>query len=124
MNYHPRSLRTFIGAKDFEISRRFYNDLGFEESVIDSKMSYFRVNENCGFYLQDYYVADWVNNSMVFLEVDDLDLCAEELLGKGLEHKYENVRFTGIQTFEWGRECFMHDPAGVLWHFGEFKGLS
>lgn len=121
MNYHPKSLRTFIGAKNFDISRRFYKDLGFEETVIDPKMSYFKVSENTGFYLQDYYVADWVNNSMLFLEVDDLDVCIEELLGKGLESRYDNVRFTGIKTFEWGREFFMHDPAGVLWHIGEFN---
>ena len=121
MNYNPKSIRTFIGAKDYQQSREFYTDLGFKEHVIDKGMSLFLVNENLGFYLQDYYVEDWINNSMIFLEVDDLDQCAEELRGKGLPAKYQGVKLTEIRQFDWGRELFMHDPAGVLWHFGEFK---
>jgi catechol 2,3-dioxygenase-like lactoylglutathione lyase family enzyme len=122
MTYAAKSIRTFIGAKNYKESREFYNDLGFEEHVIDGNMSLFLVNENLGFYLQDYYVEDWINNSMIFLEVTDLDKCAEELHSKGLPAKYKGVKFTAIKQFDWGRELFMHDPAGVLWHFGEFKG--
>lgn len=51
-----KSIRTFIGTKDFEESKQFYKELGFTESVIDKKMSYIRVNDRLGFYLQDYYV--------------------------------------------------------------------
>jgi len=115
-----KSIRTFIGAKDFSESRQFYTELGFTEYVIDAKMSYFELYESLGFYLQDYYVKDWINNLMVFLEVDNVDTCAAELLAKGLHDKYKNVRFTKIKDYEWGREIFMHDPSGVLWHFGEF----
>ena len=75
MNCKSKSLRTFIGAKNYEESTKFYRELGFEESVIDVKMSFFKVNENQGFYIQDYYVEEWINNSMLFLEVDDLDDC-------------------------------------------------
>jgi len=121
MNYHAKSIRTFIGAKDFNESRQFYNELGFEEVVLDKKMSLFRVNDKLSFYLQDYYRKGWINNSMVFLEVDDVDACAKELLDKGLHEKYKYVRFTDIKEYDWGREIFMHDPSGVLWHFGEFN---
>jgi hypothetical protein len=31
MNRQVKSIRPFIGAKDFEIARSFYRDLGFEE---------------------------------------------------------------------------------------------
>ena len=58
---------------------------------------------------------------MVFLEVDDVDRCFEELKSKGLHYAYKHVRLTPIKEFEWGRECFLHDPSGVLWHFCEFK---
>ena len=116
-----RSIRTFIGAKDYDLSRKFYQELGFTESIIDEKMSYFRVNESLGFYLQRYYVKHWVNNSMVFLEVENLDSWYQELSTKGLQDRYKYVRFTEIKTFDWGREFFMHDPAGVLWHFGTFN---
>ncbi|MGV3586557.1 MAG: VOC family protein [Adhaeribacter sp.] len=120
MNYQPKSIRAFIGAKYYEESRAFYRELDFEEIVIDQKMCLFKVNENLGFYLQDYYVEDWINNSMIFLEVDDVEKCAAELQSKGLTNKYKDVKITAIKQFDWGRELFMHDPSGVLWHFGEF----
>jgi predicted lactoylglutathione lyase len=34
MIHQAKSIRAFIGAKDFKISRSFYQDLGFKESVI------------------------------------------------------------------------------------------
>ncbi|KAA5540357.1 VOC family protein [Adhaeribacter rhizoryzae] len=120
MNYQPKSIRAFIGAKNYEESRAFYRELDFEEIVIDQKMCLFKVNENLGFYLQDYYAEEWVNNSMIFLEVDDVEKCAAELQSKGLTSKFQDVKITEIKQFNWGRELFMHDPSGVLWHFGEF----
>lgn len=121
MAYQAKTIRTFIGAKNFEESKAFYRALGFEEALISEKMVLFKVNEQLGFYLQDYYVKKWVNNSMVFLEVDDIEACAKELIDKGLHHQYKYVRFTEIKQFDWGRELFMHDPSGVLWHFCEFN---
>ena len=121
MSYQANTIRTFIGAKNYDESRAFYQELGFEEVVLSPKMSLFKVNENLGFYLQDYYVKKWCNNSMVFLEVDDVDKCWEELYSKGLQEKYKYVRFTPINQFDWGREFFMHDPSGILWHFGQFN---
>ncbi len=121
MKHNAKSIRTFIGAKKYNESREFYKEIGFTESVISANMSYFIVNENIGFYLQDYYVKQWVNNSMIFLEVDDVDRYWNELTNLGLDKKYKYVRFHAIKEEEWGKEFFMHDPSGVLWHFGQFK---
>ena len=121
MKHSAISIRTFIGAKNYIESCSFYRELGFEEIVIGPKMSYFNVNDQLGFYLQDYYVKDWVENSMVFLEVDDVDKYWEYLKELGLQHKYELVRISPIKEEDWGRECFLHDPSGVLWHIGAFK---
>ncbi len=121
MNFQPKTIRTFIGAKNYSESREFYRALGFEEVILDEKMCLFKVTDDLGFYLQDYWVKKWVHNSMIFLEVDDIEKCAEDLLSKGLHHKYKYVRFTEIKSFPWGRELFMHDPSGVLWHFCEFN---
>ena len=115
------SIRTFIGSKDFLESRTFYTRLGFEEISISPKMSYFKANENLGFYLQDYYVRKWCDNSMVFLEVDDLDKCWKDIAALNLPDQYKNVKLSTIQELDWGREFFLHDPSGVLWHFGVFN---
>ena len=40
------------------------------------------------------------------------------------EEKYylnKNVKLSAIQQFDWGREFFLHDPSGVLWHIGHFN---
>lgn len=124
MEHKARSIRTFIGAKNFEESRTFYKELGFREVVISDEMSYFeafsRIKGELGFYLQKYYVEQWVNNSMIFLEVDNVDRYCEELNALGLHKKYKHVKLIPIKESDWGKVCFMHDPSGVLWHFGEF----
>jgi hypothetical protein len=120
MKHSAKSIRAFIGAKNFEESRQFYRDVGFEETVLFKNMSLFRVSDSLGFYLQDAYVKDWIDNSMIFLEVDDVDRYWNELQSLELDKKYKKVRLTSIKKYDWGRECFMHDPSGILWHFGEF----
>ena len=119
MKHEPISIRPFIGASNFEVSRSFYRDLGFTESIL-SGMSYFQTG-GFGFYLQDAYVKDWIDNTMIFLEVDDVARYWNELLTLDLPAKYEHVKLTPIRKYDWGKECFLHDPSGILWHFGEFN---
>jgi catechol 2,3-dioxygenase-like lactoylglutathione lyase family enzyme len=120
MKHQAKSVRAFIGAKDFEVSRSFYKDLGFEESSISKNMSYFNIFETLGFYLQDAYVKDWVDNSMIFVEVENVEKYWNELEKLELDKKYKNVKLTQIKYNDWGSECFLHDPSGILWHFGAF----
>ena len=120
MNYHIQSIRTFIGAKNYKVSRRFYRDLGFEEIPTAYNMSYFKLG-NFGFYLQDAYVKDWIENSMIFMEVKNVENHLEAIKKLQLDQKYENVRVTEISYNDWGNEFFIYDPSGVLWHVGEFS---
>ena len=72
MKHSITSIRPFIGSKDYNLSKQFYSDFGFEEVKTPYKMSYFKSGD-FGFYLQDVYVKDWVNNSMIFLEVKNVE---------------------------------------------------
>lgn len=119
MKHNAKSLRPFVGAKDFELSRSFYRDLGFEEIILDPKMSLFRTGA-LAFYLQDAYVQDWIDNTMLFLEVENVYHFWNDLLTLNLTTKYKNVKLVPVREESWGKECFVHDPSGVLWHFGEF----
>ncbi|MCX2576234.1 VOC family protein [Pedobacter sandarakinus] len=120
MNHYAKSIRPFIGAKSFETSRSFYRDLGFEETKLGEQMSVFKTG-NMAFYLQNYYLKDWIENTMIFMEVEDVNLFYSHLLDLDLPSKYKGVKLTPIRNEEWGSECFLHDPAGNLWHFGAFK---
>ena len=119
MEHNAKSLRPFIGARDFNLSRSFYRDLGFEETVLSDAMSVFKTGQ-LAFYLQNAYVKDWIDNTMLFLEVDDTDRYWTELAALNLPDKYEGARLTPVRAEAWGKECFLHDPSGILWHFGQF----
>ena len=120
MNHNAKSLRPFIGAKNFEVSRSFYRDLGFEETILSADMSVFKTG-TMAFYLQNAYVKDWIDNTMIFLEVENVSNFWNELTTLNLTEKYESIKLVPIRNLDWGKECFVHDPSGILWHFGEFN---
>ncbi|SNR28914.1 VOC family protein [Hymenobacter mucosus] len=120
MSLQPRSMRPFIGAKDFAVSRSFYRTLGFTETVLSPAMCYF-VRQGVGFYLQDFYVPDWIDNTMLFLEVEDVEQYWQALTALDLPGQYEGVRVLPIRQEAWGKEGFVNDPSGILWHIGEFN---
>ncbi|KAA3628486.1 MAG: glyoxalase [Bacteroidetes bacterium] len=122
MNHHAKSIRTFIGARNFDISRRFYQALGFEEVIISKNMSLFRTGD-LGFYLQDAYVKDWVNNTMIFLEVANVQEHHSKVMNLELTKAFPGVRISAIKLNDWGKEYFVHDPSGILWHFGSFNQI-
>jgi catechol 2,3-dioxygenase-like lactoylglutathione lyase family enzyme len=113
------SIRPFIGCSDFNLSRSFYEDLGFQETVLFHNMSLFS-KQGFSFYLQDAYVKDWIDNTMLFLEVENVEAYYDQLLALNLAAKYNAVRLTPVRVELWGKECFLHDPSGVLWHIGQF----
>ncbi len=122
MIHKAKSIRAFIGAKNYAESIRFYEVLGFEIRPVGPKMSVVTVKENIIFYLQDAYVKSWCENSMIFLEIeDDLESYWEAIKVLGLPDKFPGTKLSTIQHNDWGNEFFLHDPAGVLWHFGNFK---
>jgi catechol 2,3-dioxygenase-like lactoylglutathione lyase family enzyme len=116
-----KSIRAFIGAINFEESRQFYLALGFEEAKLSPALSYFKISATLGFYLQNAYVKDWVDNTMLFVEVENVEDYYNALQQLELDKKFKNVRLVSIKENDWGKECFLHDPSGILWHFGQFN---
>ena len=99
MNHQAKSIRPFLGSKDYQISRAFYQDLGFKESILSSNMSYFELS-GLGFYLQDAYVKDWVDNTMVFMEVEDVKQFYNVLSDLNLPSKYQDVKSNIKSSFQ------------------------
>ncbi len=116
------SLRTFIGSKDFAVSKAFYTALGFQEIPLSENLSLLRFNE-LSFYLQDAYVEDWLNNTMLFIEVKNVEECFEWLTQLQLPKKYPGAKLHPIKRNDWRDECFVIDPAGALLHFGQFHKI-
>jgi len=120
MQHNIKSIRPFLGAKDYKLSCSFYRDLGFEEKVLFPNMCVFKSGE-FAFYLQDAYVKDWVDNTQVFMEVGDVEKFWSDVVELDLPSKYDSARLAPIRHFDWGSECYIHDPSGILWHVGHFN---
>ena len=111
VNMNPKSIRTFIGSNNFSISREFYLDLGFEEVIVLDKMSYFKMGE-FGFYLQDAYVKGWIENSMVFMEVERPEDLLETIRGLDLPKKYKG--YVGFNKNGMHGKHYVYDLKGKL----------
>src|SRR6187431_416917 len=63
--------RPFLPTKDFDVSKGFYEALGFVKEW-DGEVAIFRIGTS-GFILQRRYEKQWAENFMMHLMVDDLD---------------------------------------------------
>ncbi|RYE21574.1 MAG: glyoxalase, partial [Sphingobacteriales bacterium] len=101
-NQNALAIRPFIGAKNFDRSRDFYKDLGFTETLLSPSLFLFKWNE-LGFYLQNAYVKDWVDNTMLFFQVESVEAVWAELTAMELTIKYPEVKIVPIRTESWGK---------------------
>jgi catechol 2,3-dioxygenase-like lactoylglutathione lyase family enzyme len=112
-------LRPFLPAKDYQASRRFYAELGFEEVWTSDDLTVFS-RDGFAFYLQNAYVREWAENLMLQLSVESADDWWEQLKALSLDARYEGVRMNEPRNYPWGsREVHLIDPAGVCWHIAE-----
>ena len=111
-------IRPFMPAKDFELSKRFYEALGFEK-VLDSEVAIFNAGSG-GFILQRYFQEDWASNFMMQLMVDDLDQWWAHLEALDLATQFGVTAPKPPALQPWGlRVAYVVDPSGVLWHVCE-----
>ena len=108
-------VRPFLPVRDYELSKRFYEALGFEK-VLDGEVAIFNAGSG-GFILQRYYQKDWAENTMLQLMVDDLDAWWTHIDALDLPTQFgvQSPKPPAVQP--WGlRVCYVYDPCGVLWH--------
>ena len=111
-------IRPFVPARDFDLSKRFYETLGFEK-VLDSEVAIFRVGSG-GFILQRYYQKEMAENFMMQLMVDDLDAWWEHVKALDLPGKFGVSAPKAPALQPWGlRVAYLVDPCGVLWHIAQ-----
>ena len=76
-------LRTFVPAKDAELSKRFYTDLGFTINWSDEQIAELQIG-SFRFLLQTFYVAEHAGNFMMSLSVENADAWWEHIQRKEL----------------------------------------
>ena len=108
-----KSLKPYVPAKDFELSKRFYAALGFAMSEGWGGTADFALN-GFAFRLQNYYVQDWANNFMFVIGVDDVKMWhqqALELLNRG---DFVGMRVKPPEPVDDSMVLHVTDPTGVL----------
>lgn len=106
-------LVVYVPAKDFEVSKRFYTALGFELTegfggTMDCRLG------PAVFRLQNYYVADWANNFMIKLDVDDVNVWYEHVKAVFDNEKYGSARMAEPEMVGDTKILHVVDPSGVL----------
>jgi catechol 2,3-dioxygenase-like lactoylglutathione lyase family enzyme len=113
------NLVAFVPAENFELSRRFYRDLGFRENWGDDQVCEFEL-EGYRFLLQNFYVKDHAGNFMMSLLVEDADKWWEYIQSIALPQKYDLCMARPPTLQPWGlRVLYLADPSGVLWHIAD-----
>jgi len=110
--------RPFLPAKDFDLSKRFYEALGFEK-LLDGDVAIFEIGSG-GFILQNHYQKDWAGNFMMQLMVDDLDAWWSHISVLDLPSRFGVPAPSPPAIQPWGlRIAYVIDPSGVLWHIAQ-----
>jgi uncharacterized glyoxalase superfamily protein PhnB len=113
------NLMAFVPAEDFELSKRFYLELGFHENWGDDQACELEL-QGYRFLLQNFYVKDHAGNFMMHLMVEDADKWWEHIQNIGLEARYALSPVKPPELQPWGlRVLYLSDPSGVLWHIAD-----
>jgi catechol 2,3-dioxygenase-like lactoylglutathione lyase family enzyme len=111
-------IKAFVPARDFELSKRFYQDLGFVVAWSSEDLAYLRHGET-SFLLQNFYDKAHADNFMMHLLVEDVEAWWLHIEKQDLVATYR-VKVEPPSDKPWGmRDFVIIDPTGVLWRIGQ-----
>jgi len=114
-----RAIRPTVPARDFDLSKRFYTELGFQPRPLTERLVEMQLGA-FSFLLQDYYVREWADNCTVHVTVSDVGAWWNHILGLGLPARY-GVKLQPPESQGWAVVAGVTDPSGVLWRFAEMR---
>lgn len=117
-NLRITEIKAFVPASDYELSKRFYKDLGFTMASEGGGVAYFHFG-HVSFLLQDFCAEALAENFMMHILVEDVDAWRRHVAESGVISRY-GVTCTDIETQPWRmRDFCISDPSGVLWRIGQ-----
>ena len=117
-------LKAHLPAQDFELSKRFYQDLGFTLCWSGDGLAYLHWGPHgddakAGFLLQNFYRKEFAENLQMHLLVKDVDAWWADIQARKIADKY-GVIVGEPEDREWKmRDFVLVDPAGVLWRIAQ-----
>ncbi|AXQ28173.1 glyoxalase [Solimonas sp. K1W22B-7] len=117
-NLETIEIKAFLPAKDFELSKQFYRDIGFTLAWASESLAYLHAGKS-SFLLSDFYTREFAENLMMHLLVVDVDAWWRQIDAQDLPGRY-GITVAPPEDRDWGlRDFTMHDPSGVLWRIGQ-----
>jgi uncharacterized glyoxalase superfamily protein PhnB len=117
-NLRIHEIKAFVPSKDFDLSKHFYQDLGFMMASEGGGIAYFHF-EHVSFLLQDFCATGLAENFMMHILVEDVGAWWNHVQASGVVSKYR-VSCTPIEVQPWKMKDFcLTDPAGVLWRIAQ-----
>jgi hypothetical protein len=86
------AMRPMVPTKDFETSRRFYEELGFRPQVLTNELVEMRMGR-FSFILQNYYVKEWADNFVIHVRVSDVNMWWERITSLDLPGATGSMRW-------------------------------
>ena len=117
-NLRVTEIKAFVPSINFEVSKQFYQDLGFTLASEGGGVAYFHFG-HVSFLLQDFCAAGLADNFMMHILVEDVDAWWHHVQASGVLSKYR-VKVTELETQPWRmRDFCLYDPSGVVWRIGQ-----
>ena len=118
LNLATVEIKAFVPARDFALSKRFYQALGFTLASEFDGVAYFH-HGDCSFLLQHFYVAEFADNLMMQLLVENVDDWYAHVQAQGIAEAF-GVRVVAPVNQPWAmRDFVLFDPSGVLWRIAQ-----
>ncbi len=120
-NLTPVEIKAFVPARDFDLSKQFYRDMGFTMASDGGGVAYFHRGSSA-FLLQDGCAEGAGRLLTMHLLVEDVDAWWIELSEADLARRY-GVKMSGVHPQPWRmRDFVLEDPSGVTWRIAQNSG--
>ena len=117
-NLAVTEIKAFVPSKDFELSKRFYQYMGFTMASDEGGIAYFHA-DHTSFLLQDFCAPGLAENFMMHMLVHDVDAWWIKIQEGGIAAKF-GAQVTAVEQQPWGmRDFCVTDPSGVLWRIAQ-----
>jgi len=118
MNLATVEIKAFVPARDFEVSKRFYQAIGFSMPWSEEDLACLSDGE-CSFLLQRFFVEEHARNGQMHLLVGNVDDWYAHVVAQDVVTRF-GVRLGELEERPWGmRDFTLTDPAGVLWRIAQ-----
>lgn len=112
-------VKVFVPTKDFDVSQRFYEALGWHCNWRADGLAEFELAGH-RLFLQRFYAKEWAENFMIYLDVESAEAWYKHLTEIVDSGEFPGVRVEPPKTESYGAlVTYAWDPCGVLLHFAQ-----